>query len=135
LRALIYINLRGLNSLSDLIADIHHNTSIALRCVFDILKPLPSIERFSRFLEQIPNGLIQDIRLDLVDRLIQANQIKSKYLSLDSCPIPARVRENNLKTNVKDRFLKGKLIKGDPDAGLGVIVHYLRHNKKEIQYF
>jgi hypothetical protein len=135
LRALIYKNLRGLTNLSDLVDDILNNPSVAIKCGFDILKPLPSIERFSRFLGQTPNRLLQDIRLDLVDNLIKVDQIKGKYLSLDSCPIPACVRENNLRTNVKDRFLKGKPIKGDPDAGLGVIVHYLEHNKKEIQYF
>lgn len=116
LRALIYKNLHGLNSLSDLVNDILNNPSVALKCGFDILKPLPSVERFSRFLEQTPKESLQDIRLDLVDKLIQADQIKGKYLSLDSCPIPASVRENNLKTSIKDRFLKGKLIKGDPDC-------------------
>lgn len=135
LRALIYKNLRGLTNLSDLVDDISNNPSVALKCGFDILKPLPSVERFSRFLDQTPNELLQDIRLDLVYKLIKADQIKGRYLSLDSCPIPASVRENNLKTSVKDRFLKGKLIKGDPDAGLGIIVHYLQHNKREIQYF
>lgn len=135
LRALIYKNLRGLNNLSDLVDDILNNPSVAIKCGFDILKPLPSIERFSRFLGQTPNGLLQDIRLNLVDNLIELDQIKGKYLSLDSCPIPAPIRENNLRTSVRDRFLKGKLTKGDPDAGLGVIIHYLQHNKKEVQYF
>jgi len=135
LRALIYKNLCGLINLSDLADDISNNPSVALKCGFDILKPLPSVERLSNFLGQTPNELLQDIRLNLVERLIGVDQIKGKYLSLDSCPIPASIRENNLRTNVKDRFLKGKLTKGDPDAGLGVIVHYLQHNKKEIQYF
>lgn len=135
LRALIYRNLRGLNNLSDLVDDISNNPSIALKCGFDILRPLPSVERFSRFLNLIPNEILQNIRLNLVNKLIEAGHIEGKYLSLDSCPIPASVRENNLRTNIKDRFLKGKYIKGDPDAGLGVIIHYLHHNKKEIQYF
>ena len=132
LRALIYKNLRGLTNLSDLVDDILNNPSIAIKCGFDILKPLPSIERFSRFLGQTPNKLLQDIRLNLVDNLIKADQIKAKYLSLDSCPIPACVKENNLKTSVKDRFLKGKFIKGDPGAGRGVIVHYPQLHKKKI---
>lgn len=87
------------------------------------------------FLKEIPNELFQNIRLDLVDKLIQSNQIKGNYLSLDSCPILANVKENNLKTHVKNRFLKTKSPKGDSDAKLGVIVHYLQHNKKKIQYF
>ncbi len=135
LRALIYKNLRGLNSLSDLVDDILNNPSIALRCGFDILKPLPSIERFSNFLSDTPNKLLQAIRIDIILKLIEAGQIKGKYLSLDSCPIPACVKENNLRTNAKDRFSKGKFIKGDPDAGLGIIVHYPSNNKRQIKYF
>lgn len=135
LRTLIYKNLRSLNTLSDLVDDIRNNPSIALKCGFDILKSLPTVERFSKFLSDTPNKLLQNIRINLIFKLIETGQIKGKYLSLDSCPIPAAVKENNLRTNVKDRFLKSKLIKGDPDAGMGVIVHYLHNNKKEIQYF
>jgi len=40
-------------------------------------------------------------------------QIKGKYLSLDNCPIKANVKENNLKTNVKNRFNKKLIPKGD----------------------
>jgi len=135
LRALIYKNLRGLNSLSALANDLVSNPSISIRCGFDIQRPLPSVERFSKFLETTSNDLLQLIRLGLIHKLIDTGQIKGRYLSLDSCPIPAFVKENNLRTNVKDRFLKSKLIKGDPDAGLGVIIHYLHHNKKQVQYF
>lgn len=135
LRALIYKNLRGLNSLSDLTDDILNNPSVALRCGFDILKPLPSVERFSKFLSDTPNQSLQKIRIALILKLIETGQIKGRYLSLDSCPVPACVKENNLRTNTRNRFSKNKLIKGDPDAGLGVIVHYPVNDKKQIQYF
>ncbi|MBI5143608.1 MAG: transposase [Candidatus Omnitrophica bacterium] len=135
LRALIYKNLRGLNSLSDLADDILNNPSVALKCGFDILRLLPSVERFSKFISDTPNQLLQDIRIDLILKLIKAGQVRGRYLSLDSCPVPACVKENNLRTNTRDRFSKDKLIKGDPDAGLGIIVHYPTNDKKRIQYF
>lgn len=134
LRALIYKNLRGLNSLSDLSDDILNNPSVALKCGFDILKPMPSVERFSKFLSDTPNQFLQYVRIELILKLIQDGQIRGRYLSLDSCSVPACVKENNLKASTRNRFSKNKLIKGDPDARLGVIVHYPT-NDKRIQYF
>lgn len=49
--------------------------------------------------------------------------------------ILANVRENNLKTSVKDRFDKTKFPKGDPDSRLGVIIHFPRPFQKEEHFF
>lgn len=54
LKALIYKNLHSLNTLSELVNDLIDNPSISLKCGFDILKPLPSVERFSRFFKRNP---------------------------------------------------------------------------------
>jgi hypothetical protein len=62
-------------------------------------------------------------------------EITGKNLSIDSCPIPANVKENNLKTSVKDRFDKHKIPRGDKDSRLGILVHFKEPFKKEIQYF
>lgn len=48
------------------------------------------------------------------------------------------VKENNLKTNVNDRFNKNRICKADNDAKLGVIVipkAFGTKSKKEISYF
>jgi len=56
-------------------------------------------------------------------------------VALDSCPIPANVKENNLETSAKDRFDKDQRPKGDPGARLGTMVHYPKPFKKKICYF
>ena len=63
-------------------------------------KPVP-VERFSSYLKNADNKLLQKLRISLVEKLIELKVIKGKYLSADSCPIKANVKENNLKTNVR----------------------------------
>ena len=134
LKAIIYKNLTGVPFLTDLSAALKNNPSAAIRCGFNILKPLPSLERFSEFLRNTDNNVLQKIRTQLVHELISRELINGDYLSIDSCPILAKVKENNLKTNVKDRFNKERNCKGDPDARLGIMVIFLK-SKKEIRYF
>jgi hypothetical protein len=135
LRALIFKNLKGLPTLTELANELRDNPSAAIRCGFNILKPLPSVERFSSFLKNIPHKELQKIRIQLVHRLIHLDIITGEYLSIDSCPILAHVKENNLKTIVKNRFLKTHIPKGSPDARLGIMVIYPNPNKKKIHYF
>ncbi|MBC8458662.1 MAG: transposase [Deltaproteobacteria bacterium] len=134
LKAIIFKNLTGLPSLTDLSIALKNNPSAAIRCGFNILKPLPSVERFSEFLRDKNNNALQKIRIQLVHELISMGLIRGNYLSIDSCPLPAKVKENNLKTNVKDRFNKERICKGDPDARLGIMVTFSK-SKKEISYF
>ena len=134
LKAIIFKNLTGIPTLNDLSIALKNNPSAAIRCGFNILNPLPSVERFSEFLRNKNNNALQKIRIQLVHELMSMGLIRGKYLSIDSCPQPAKVKENNLKTNVKDRFNKERICKGDPDARLGIMVTFSK-SKKEISYF
>lgn len=134
LRAIILMNLKSIRSLTELRTVLKENPCAAECCGFDLLKPPPSVERFSSFLRDTDNLLIQKIRIGLVQRLINLKVISGKYLSIDSCPIVINVKENNLKTNVKNRFNKTRFCAGDPDARIGVIVTFAK-SKKEVSYF
>jgi hypothetical protein len=134
LKALIFKNLAGLSTLSDLVIALRNNPSAAIRCGFNILTPLPSVERFSEFLREKDNTALEKIRIHLIHELVLQGLITGTHLSIDSCPLPAKVKENNAKTNVKDRFSKERLLKGDADARLGVMVTFSK-SKKEISYF
>jgi len=76
-------------------------------------------ERFFSFLKDTDNKIIQEIRVALIRKLIECKIIKGKYLSVDCCPILANVRQNNLKTNVRYRFLKDRPPKNDKDCRIG----------------
>jgi len=55
--------------------------------------------------------------------------------TFDSSNIPAKVKENNLKTSIKDRFDKTKRPKGDPESRLSIMVHFPKPFQKEFKYF
>jgi len=134
LNALIFKNLKSIPTLTELKRELIDNPSAALCCGFDIRKPLPSVERFSRFLRDTDNQKLTQIKIQLIHELIRLKIINGSFLSIDSAPILANVKENNLKTNVKNRFDKANIPKGDPDARLGVIITFPKGQKK-IQYF
>jgi hypothetical protein len=135
LKAFIYKALRGINTLTDLAFEFHNNPSVYQTLGFNLYKAPPSIERFSQFLRDTPNHFFQNIRIQLVQTLLLEKVMTGKHLVMDSCPILANVRENNLKTAVANRFDKTRIPKGDPDARLGIQIHFPQPFKKEIRYF
>lgn len=132
--ALIFKNLKSIPNFSELYRNLNDNPSAALCCGFDIYDAIPSIERFSAFVKDTPNKEFSLIRNQLVHQLIKLKTIQGQFLSTDSCPILANVKQNNLKTNVKNRFDKTQFPKGDPDARLGVIITFPKGVKK-VEYF
>lgn len=136
LQALIYRSLRHLSSLSDLVVDLKCNWAIAAAVGFGPEGGIPSVERFSTFLRDTPNEKLQSVRGRLVAALQLRGVITGQILTLDSAPIVAPLRENNLKTSLRHRrFDKTQPPRGDPEAGVGIICHYPTPEKKEVSWF
>ncbi len=136
LRALIYRCLRQIPTLAELVFELNNNPTVVECLGGNPLKPVPTIERFSHFMRDTDNTVLQSVRLALVHSLIEEQIIKGEVIALDSCSVAARVRENNLKAGLgHNRFDKTKSPKGDPETGMGVRIHYPSENKKEITYF
>ena len=136
LNTLIYKNLKQLPTLFDLASTLIDNPHLAITCGLLPNKSLYSLEeRLSSFLKDIPNDLLQTIRMNLLNQLIQLKQVSGSFLSIDSTAVPVVVRENNLKTSMKDRFNKSKLPKRDPEARMGIMIHFKQPFQKEVQYF
>ncbi len=136
LRALLYKSLRGFASLSELVFDLKCNPSMAIAVGFGPDQRIPPVERFSSFLHDTPNHELQAVRIHLVDLLRNRGVITGKVLSIDSCPVIAPLKENNLKTSLRrKRFDKSQPPKADPEAGLGVICHFPTPQHKEINWF
>ena len=135
LKGLIYRNLRGVDKLVELEFELQNNPSISEPLGLDPLKRPPSDERFSNFLRANPNGYFQSIRKSLLRELIESGAISGSSIALDSCPIEAFVKENNLKPSVKNRYDKQLLPSGDKDARLGISIHFPSPFKRKIHYF
>ena len=135
IKGLIYRNLRGIHKLVELEFELLNNPSMAEPLGLSPLKKPPSDERFSEFIRSNPNGYFQITREALVQELINEGVISGRGVGLDSCPIEAFVKENNLKTSIKDRYEKHHLPPGDKDARLGVSIHFPSPFKKKVHYF
>jgi hypothetical protein len=135
LRALVYRGLRRFTTLSDLVHALHENSALLEAIGLDPLGPVPSVERFSDWLHVTDNDALQTIRVELVRCLLNERALKGRILALDSCPILSPVRENNLKTAVRDRFNKLRFPKADPTARLGVLASYARPESRKTIFF
>jgi hypothetical protein len=136
LNALIYKNLKQLPTLFDLATSLVDNPSLATACGLLPNKSPSSLEqRLSSFLKTIPNGLLQKLRTNLINHLIELDEISGHFLSIDSAAVPVVVKENNLKISIKDRFDKTKPPNRDPQARLGVMITFKESFKKQSQYF
>jgi transposase len=136
LRALIYRCLRQIPTLTELTFELENNPTLADCLGLDPVKKLPSIERFSAFLRDTDNSVLQAIRLAMVKELIKEEVISGRVLALDSCSVVAPLRENNLKTRVSHlRFDKNKPPSGDPETGVGIRVHFTGESKQKVTYF
>lgn len=136
LKACIYQRLTRKRFLRDLHTHLMENPPIAAALGFNSYQPPPSLERFSAFVCDCPHQLIQQIRIDLTRALTQLGVINAKHVGFDSCPIASSVRENNLKTSLRRcRYDKSTPPKGDPDARLGVRIHYPNPGKTQVEYF
>ena len=134
-KSLIYKSLRRFPYLTDLSFELNNNPSVSKALGFNPLKPAPSTERFSSFLHDTEHHEIISIRQQLVQELINVGAVSGNSIAIDSCPIVALLKENNLKTSIADRFDKTKKPAGDPDARLGVLIHFPSPFKKEVRYF
>lgn len=135
LKALIYKSLRRFPYLSDLTFELNNNPSVSKALGFYPMAPAPSTERFSSCLHDTNHHELVSIRQQLVQELIKAGAISGNSIAIDSCPIVALLKENNLKTSMSDRFDKTRIPNGDPDARLGVLIHFPNPYKKEVRYF
>ena len=98
LRAFIYKALRRLKTLTDLAFEFHNNPTVCQVVGFNPYVRPPSVERFSQFIRNTPHSALQEVRSQLVQTLLEEGVVPGKHLAMDSCPILADVRENNLKT-------------------------------------
>lgn len=134
LKCFIYMSISIVKNLSELRRILSNNPSLCLKCGFDPLH-LPPVERFSSFLRDTPPIFFKRIETQLARELVDSGVVSGRYLTLDTCSVPIQCKENNLKTSLKNRFNKMHPPRRDPEAGLGVMIKYLRPFEKKVNYF
>ena len=91
--AFIVMKCEGFSQISDLHDYLSNNLIIAHYCGFDISRELPSSAKFTRFIREFDNDMLQQVLkadgLSLID---------SSFTALDATPVKANASNNNPKS-------------------------------------
>jgi len=136
LKACIYQRLTRLQFLTQLCARLGESPPIRAALGFNPYAAPPPLERFSSFLGKTDCEPFLWIAIQLTQELLDEGVMTAAHVGFDSCPVPSWVRENNLKTGMRhSRYDKTTPPRGDPDARLGVRIHYPSPGKQKVDYF
>jgi len=136
LRSCLYQRLTRRGFIRDVCSALNDSPPLMAAMGFDPYSQPPGIERFSTFLRHTPHAHFEHIRIELTRQLLDLGVLNTRHVGFDSCPIASWVKENNLKTALRhSRFDKTTPPKGDPDARVGVRIHFPSTGKGRVQYY
>ena len=131
--AFIVMKCEGFSQISDLHDYLSNNLIIAHYCGFDISRELPSYAKFTRFIREFDNDMLQIVMQSQVLKVAGLSLIDSSFVALDATPVKANVSNNNPKSLKKDKFSKTSHPKADKDCRLGVQTASNQHNEKKYE--
>lgn len=137
MRGCIYQRLTRRRFIRDVCTALKESPPLMAALGFDPYARPPSVERFSTFLSDTPHASFEHIRIGLTRQLLDLGVLSPRHVGFDSCPIASWVKENNLKTALRhSRFDKTTPPKGDPDARVGVRIHFPSQRSKGcVEYY
>ena len=118
LRAFIIKHLERIASVPRLIDHLDGNPVLAAMCGFEPAC-LPDASQFYRFLDDTPNSQLQKILHRTSKKLIDDGHISGKIFIIDSKPILAATKHNNLKNPNRKLYKAAGPPKRNPKATLG----------------
>lgn len=133
--AFIVMKCEGFSQISDLHDFLSNNLIIAYYCGFDITRELPSYAKFTRFIREFDNDLLQAVMQTQVLKAVDLTLIDTSFIALDANPVKANVSNNNPKSFRKNKFSKDEPPKADKDCSLGVQTASNRHNEKNFEFY
>ena len=133
--AFIVMKCEGFTQITDLMDYLDNNRIIAHYCGFNIMEPLPSYWTYDRCLRQLNNGALKSIMANLVRELYELGIVDASFIGLDSTPVMANTKQNNLKSFAKSKFSKENHPKSDPDCALGVHSASNQHNERRHEFY
>ena len=125
----------GFSQISDLHDYLSNNLIIAHYCGFDISRELPSYAKFTRFIREFDNDILQTVMQSQVLKAADLSLIDSSFIALDATPVKANVSNNNPKSFKKNKFSKASPPKADKDCRLGVQTASNQHNEKNYEFY
>lgn len=135
LRAFIVKHLEEIKTVPRLIEYLESHPVIAELCGFDMRTSLPDASQFYRFLKTTNNSLLQEIYYRINKQLIKDNIISLDTFIMDSKPIMAATKHNNLKNPNRNTTNKDKKPKRNPTATLSYYSYQNINGTKKNQIF
>ena len=134
-RAYIVKHLEEIKSVPRLIEFLDAHPMLTEMCGFN-MGCLPDESQFYRFLKETRNSLLQQIHHRANKTLIEGQTVTLRQLIIDSKPVLAATRENNVKNpnrNTRDKFKKPRR---NPQATLGYYSYQMRNDgSKNVDFF
>ena len=133
--AFVVMKCEGFSQISDLHDYLSNNLLIAYYCGFDITRKLPSYAKFTRFIREFDNDILQSVMQSQVLKAVDLTLIDTSFIALDATPVKANVSNNNPKSFRKNKFSKSEPPKADKDCKLGVQTASNQHNEKNREFY
>ena len=114
--AFIVMKCEGFSQISDLLDFLSNNLIIAYHCGFNIMTKLPSYAKFTRFIREFDNDVLQTVMQSHVLKAVDLTLVDPSFIALDATPVKANVSNNNPKSFKKDKFSKNIQPKADNDC-------------------
>ncbi len=134
LRAFIVKHLEEIKSVPRLIEFLDAHLVLTDMCGFTP-DCLPDESQFYRFLKETSNSLIQNVHHQINHELIEKNVVTLNEFSIDSKPVKAATRENNLKNPNRNTRNKKKIPRRNPQATLGYYSYQKAADSKQYMFF
>jgi transposase len=134
IRAFIVKHLQQIKSVPQLIEYIEANPPLLELCGFT-LGDMPDESQFYRFLTDTDNTILKEIHYRLNQRLIEQGLITLETFIIDSKPVMAATKENNLKNPARNTTNKTKLPDRNHAAALSYYSCQVLNGKKENMLF
>ena len=109
--AFIVMKCEGFSQISDLHDYLSNNLIIAHYCGFDISRELPSYAKFTRFIREFDNDILQTVMQSQVLKAADLSLIDSSFIALDATPVKATTIPSPLKRISSPKPLIQSLIK------------------------
>ena len=133
--AFIVMKCEGFSQISDLLDFLSNNLIIAYYCGFNIMAKLPSYAKFTRFIREFDNDVLQTVMQSQVLKAVDLTLVDPFFIALDATPVKANVSNNNPKSFKKDKFSKNIQPKADKDCRLGVQTASNQHDEKNYEFY
>ena len=133
--AFIVMKCEGFSQISDLLDFLSNNLIIAYYCGFNVMDKLPSYAKFTRFIREFDNDVLQIVMQSQVLKAVDLTLVDPSFIALDATPVKANVSNNNPKSFKKDKFSKNFQPKADKDCRLGVQTASNQHDEKNYEFY